>query len=137
MYTLWTEIKKRCYNKNSKTYPHYGGRGITMFAGWKNDYVAFKAYVDEELGPQPSDGHSLDRIDNEGNYAPGNIRWATREEQNRNTRRNVFLTFNGKTQCIAAWDSELGNPPGTLRRRVKDLNWSVERALTTPVRESN
>ena len=82
LYRIWRGINTRCYNKNTKGYENYGGRGIVNF--WKNDIVSFADYITNELGPRPSNKHSLDRIDNNGNYEPENIRWATQKEQCRN-----------------------------------------------------
>lgn len=82
-YKCWQQIKARCLNANHKAYPDYGGRGVTVSPEWVDDFRAFLAYV----GPRPSDQHSLDRFPNHnGNYEPGNVRWATAEEQNNNRR---------------------------------------------------
>lgn len=82
IYNLWRRINNRCYNKNTRGYEWYGGRGITNY--WKDDVVSFVNYILEELGPRPSKKHSLDRIDNDGNYEPGNLRWATYKQQANN-----------------------------------------------------
>jgi hypothetical protein len=81
-YRAWQNMKTRCFNPNFTTYEDYGGRGITVCSQWVNDFPAFLAHV----GPKPSPAHSLDRIDNEGHYEPGNVRWASRSDQNRNRR---------------------------------------------------
>jgi hypothetical protein len=85
LYRLWLRIKARCHNPKSHNYRWYGARGIEVWDGWRHDAGAFIEYVEKELGPRP-DGMSLDRIDNDGNYAPGNIRWATPLDQARNRR---------------------------------------------------
>lgn len=84
-YRLWKTIKAKTLRPTFKDYPYYGARGIMMFAPWINDFPAFAAHIDEVLGPRP-DGGSLDRINNDGNYEPGNLRWATRSEQALNRR---------------------------------------------------
>src|SRR5260370_1427160 len=71
-YRTWRGIKKRCLTTTSPDYPYYGGRGIRMYGPWMDDFVAFMEYVDDELGPRP-DGATLDRINNDGNYEPGNL----------------------------------------------------------------
>lgn len=86
LYRTWSSMKARCYMSSCKSYPHYGGRGITVCQQWKNDFAAFAAYVSGNLGNRP-EKYSIDRINNDGNYEPGNIRWASSSTQNRNQRR--------------------------------------------------
>lgn len=116
-WSAWSSIKTRCYNKNSNTYHKYGGRGIKMCDEWLNSFQAFHDYV----GDKPSLAHSIDRIDNNGNYEPGNVRWATGSQQilNQRVRRNsktgitgvtinpacknkylAYLAFNGKVRLF-------------------------------------
>lgn len=115
-YTIWSGIVKRCNNPKCKIYPYYGGRGISVCTRWFKfeDFLA-------DVGRRPSRSHSLDRYpDQNGNYEPGNVRWATRSEQMRNKRDNRLVTHNGKTLCITAWAEELGMSVHTLRRRVTE-----------------
>ena len=84
-YITWKGIKARCFNKKHERYGDYGGRGITMHKQWKNDFESFHNYMVDELGQKPA-GHSLDRMDNDGNYEPNNLRWATASQQNFNRR---------------------------------------------------
>ena len=84
LYETWVQMKYRCHNKNHPAYSCYGGRGITVCDHWRDSFKAFLA----DMGPKPSNKHSLDRINNDGNYEPSNCRWATRCQQQRNTRMN-------------------------------------------------
>jgi hypothetical protein len=79
-------MKQRCFNPHNKSYKNYGGRGITIFPKWINDYTAFRQYIEQHLGPKPSPEHSIDRINNDGNYEPDNLRWATPPQQGENQR---------------------------------------------------
>jgi len=76
LYGVWYAIKMRCLNKNNKRYSDYGGRGIKIYSSWEKNFSAFRDYIFASLGDKPSEDHSLDRIDNDGNYEPGNLRWA-------------------------------------------------------------
>ncbi len=125
-YHVWCKMLARCLNPNTADYERYGERGIGVCDRWQTSFAAFLS----DMGPRPSLSHSIDRKDNDGNYEPGNCRWATRTEQNRNKRTNRLLTFNGQTKCIAEWAEEVGIHHDTLRARL-NLGWSVERALTT------
>lgn len=89
LYNKWAQIKQRCYNKNNKRYCYYGSRGIKMFSGWIECPEEFINWIETNLGHRP-DGYSLDRIDNDGDYMPGNLRWTTQRTQNKN--RNMFST---------------------------------------------
>ena len=95
-YTRWNRMKDRCYNKNCKAFERYGGRGIVMCKEWKNSSRTFLEYLDEHLGPCP-EGCSLDRVDNDKGYIPGNLRWASAKEQAANRRpppQGKGYTFN-------------------------------------------
>lgn len=128
LHKAWDSIIQRCENPKNKNYARYGGRGISICAEWRHDLLAFHAYV--SLLPHCGDkGYSLDRIDNDGNYEPGNLRWATSKEQQRNTGFNVILTHNGKSQCVSAWAEELGISAHKLRYRIS-RGWPVDRVLS-------
>lgn len=121
-------MKQRCYNTTNHNYPKYGGRGITICNRWLESYQNFF----EDMGEPPTPQHTIDRIDNNGNYEPSNCRWATQKEQNRNYSRNHLLTYNGKTQTIMEWSEEISIKYTTLKERIRVRKWSVEKALTTP-----
>ncbi len=125
----WHVMIARCHNPESQSFPYYGARGITVCRRWRDSFEDFLS----DMGPRPSPEHSLDRFpDQNGNYEPGNVRWATREQQARNMRSNTILAAFGRTQCIAAWSDETGIPQISIIDRVGKLGWSVEEALSTP-----
>lgn len=115
-YGSWNHMKDRCLNKNSDCYHNYGGRGIKIYGPWAKDFLAFYNYI----GERPSKDHSIDRYPNkDGDYEPDNVRWATRAEQNRNHRRNVFITYKGRTMVLKDWATELGINNMTLYHALK------------------
>ena len=123
----WVSMKQRCLNPKKREYPHYGGRGITVCDAWLHSFITFL----NDVGFRPSDKHSLDRIDVNGNYEPSNVRWATQQQQTDNTRTVRMVTINGKTKSISAWERHFGLPKGTVRRREVS-GWSIEEAIKTP-----
>lgn len=125
-YHSWVNARTRCYNKNSIDYPRYGGRGITMCKEW-NSLVAFMA----DMGPKP-DGHTLDRIDTNGNYEPRNCRWADWKTQQRNRRNNKVITASGRTCCIAKHAEVSNIPRNTIESRIR-RGWTENDAATVPV----
>ena len=127
-WTAWVNMNQRCHQAAYRYYGEYGGRGITVCDDWRNSFSSFLS----DMGEKPSAAHSIDRIDNNGNYCPENCRWATRHEQARNTRRNRLLTLNGETMCLAEWVDRVGIHQKTITGRL-NRGWSDERALTTPV----
>lgn len=130
---IWYKIKSRCSNINNDVYHHYGGRGITICEEWRND---FKTFYEWAMKNGYADNLTIDRIDVNGNYCPENCRWVEFKEQMNNTRRNRFLTFKGETKTVAQWSEELSIKPATLYTRL-NKGWSVEKTLTTPVKEIN
>lgn len=121
-YECWCGMRKRCTDPKSKSWPDYGGRGI----GFCDRWLSFENFL-ADMGDRPS-GRTLERKDNDGHYCKENCVWASRKEQNRNTRRNRFLTSNGKTQTLSAWAEDLGVNHTTILRRLKG-GWSVDRAV--------
>ena len=121
-------MKARCLNTNAPNYTSYGGRGITICERWMS-FVNFLA----DMGERPP-GTSLDRIDNDRDYCPDNCRWATPRQQSRNTRIARLITFNGETMRVVEWAERLGLNEYIIRSRLK-YGWSVERALTRPVKK--
>ena len=127
-YSSWNSLKDRCLNPNRKGFATYKDRGVCD--RWIKSFENF--YLD--MGPRPSLKHTIDRINNSKGYSPENCRWALPPQQARNKTNNVNLTFQGKTQCLADWAEELDINPITLHARIRRYGWSVERALTTPVK---
>ena len=135
LYALFTGIKVRCYCETDMHYPAYGGRGIKMADEWKDDFWAFANYL-ESLPHYGEKGYSIDRIDVNGNYEPGNVRWATAKEQANNRRSGSLVTAFGKTQTISEWADEVGMNYYTLWSRIYGSGWDAEKALTTPIDKS-
>lgn len=129
IYWSWQQMKRRCLNKNCHAYPAYGGRGIKVCDRWMNSFENFL----EDMGERPKD-KSLDRIDNDGNYEPGNCRWATKSQQNRNMRKCMKIEFKGQTKDAYEWGELYGLDGETILKRIKAGGWSIEKALTTPHR---
>lgn len=136
IYAQWSSIVQRCTNPNCKEYRYYGGREdhpIQICDEWRNSFESFRDYM-SQLPNYGEDGYSIDRVDNNDDYKPGNVRFATKEQQSQNTRQNHMLTFNGKTQGVSAWGRETGLGHQTISKRLL-RGWSVELALTTPRRK--
>lgn len=125
----WEGAKQRCTNPHNHQWLQYGGRGIKVCERWLNSFENFLA----DVGHRPP-GMTLDRIDVNGDYEPGNCRWATPKEQSNNRRDCVLMTYQRKTQTMTQWARELGINQNALWMRVNYRGWSVERALSTPVR---
>lgn len=128
----WCGIVERCTDPACHAWHNYGGRGITLHPEWLEDFEAFYAY----LGQAPTPLHTVERINNDGNYVPGNVRWATRTEQCRNKRNNRLLTFRGERRTLMEWSELLGIDRKTVSCRIDRFGWSIERALTTPPRKT-
>lgn len=126
-YRSWCAMKQRCENSSNADYALYGGRGIRVAPEWRDDFVVFLAHV----GPRPK-GTSLDRIDNERGYEPGNVRWATASEQSSNRRHIVRLTVRGTTGSLSQLARAFGVSYGKVWQRINRDGWSVERALLAP-----
>lgn len=128
-YTTWTQMKQRCLNPRHFSYHDYGGRGISICAEWRLSFAAFL----RDVGPRPSGGYSIDRIDYDGNYEPGNVRWATATQQNRNRRSVKMLTISGITKPLIEWAEISGRNIHTIRGRLH-YGWTPEEAVFRPLR---
>lgn len=130
IYQIWSSMLKRCNNQNATNYARYGGRGISVCKQWHS----FEFFL-KDMGDRPFDGAQIDRIDNNGNYKPGNCRWVTPKENNRNTRRNKSIdTPSGKMPLFAAEEIS-GIPASVIRNRIYELKWPTERLFDpiTPI----
>lgn len=128
-FSIWAKMRDRCKpGMGGKSRENYAGRGITVCDRWQS----FENFL-ADMGPCPSPKHSLDRINNDGNYEPGNVRWATALEQGRNKRNNIRLEWAGMEMCLSEWCEKAGMPYTTVNARLKKA-WPWPQALYTPVR---
>ena len=118
LYGTWKGIKRRCLNTNAPNYKHYGGRGITICEEWRNDFQAFYDYV-SKLEHFGEEGYTLDRINNDGNYEPNNLRWADRATQARNRRNNTYVKYNGEKMILTDASEKSGIGRKTLYHRLQ------------------
>jgi hypothetical protein len=114
-YAAWDHMKQRCNNPSNHNFKNYGARGIKVCDSWTNSFEQFIA----DMGPAPSDNHSLDRIDNNGNYEPGNCKWSTFKEQQENRTNNIYVEFNGLNLTLSEWSKRTGIPKTTISGRIK------------------
>lgn len=128
-YVAWQSMLARCYRTASSSYKDYGGRGIKVCKRWRNSFENFLA----DVGRKPSPKHTLEREDNDSDYCPSNVIWATRKQQASNRRTTCFFTLNGMKKSVGAWADELGVNASALRMRRK-RGWSDKKALTTSVK---
>ncbi len=125
-YSVWCAIKARCFNKAVRSYKDYGQRGITMCEEWRNDFGTFL----RDVGPRPTKRHSIDRFpNNDGHYEPGNVRWATRLQQNQNKRSNRLFIHNGEVQSLKVLCRSLRLNYKLTHQRIYRYHWSLERAF--------
>jgi hypothetical protein len=122
-YVTWTLMKRRCYNKNDKSFTDYGGRGIKVCDRWLGDNGFINFFGD--MGVKPTKNHTLDRYPNvNGDYAPDTCRWATQSEQCRNKRNNRRLTYNGETKLMVEWANLLNTKSANITTLLKRRDFS-------------
>lgn len=130
LYSIWSQMVRRCYDERCDKYSLYGARGISVCDEWKDDYVAFREWANLNGYEKRL---SIDRIDVNGNYTPANCRWATQKTQSNNTRRNVFIEYNGEKKTLSEWAEFAGIPYKTFYYRMRK-GWEIDRAINTPLR---
>lgn len=126
-YVAWHAMWQRCTDATRKDYSRYGGRGINVCSRWER----FEAFL-SDMGERPSPSHSIDRINNSGDYEPGNCRWATIIQQARNKRNNRLITHDGRTATVAEWAEITGICRSTINSRLRD-GWEPATAVSTPL----
>lgn len=131
-YRTWRRIKNRCLNPHNNSYPIYGGRGITVCESWLNSFEKFLS----DMGRAPSPKHSIDRKNNDGNYEPGNCRWATARMQNNNSSNCVFIEMDGLKLSVAEWARKFNVSYMLVYKRLR-RKWSLIDALSTPSKSTS
>lgn len=121
---IWSHMRQRCGNSNDRAFANYGGRGIAVCERWQS----FTQFL-QDMGECP-EGRSIDRIDNDGDYEPGNCRWATAKEQANNRRSTRWIVYRGERKTLKQWSEETGLGCDTIKERLNS-GWSIKDALTT------
>jgi len=125
-YGVWCAMHSRCYNPNNKSYKHYGARGIEVCERWHR----FENYI-SDMGARPIEGHSIDRIDVNGDYSPENCRYASAKTQANNTRKTIYMEIDGQTKPLTEWAEIFNIKSATVRNRLRK-GWADRDALTKP-----
>jgi len=125
-YNSWRAMHERCKNKKYRRFDLYGGRGIKVCERW----ATFQNFI-ADMGPKPTPKHSIDRIDGDGNYEPSNCRWATQQEQVRNSSVIREIAFDGETKILSDWNGHNGLPANVICKRLL-RGWSTDSAMTVP-----
>ena len=135
IYHVWRNMKERCYNPKNKRYKDYGGRGIIVCKEWCDDFSNFYNWaISSGYNPNAEFGEcTLDRINVNGNYEPNNCRWVTNKEQQNNRQNNHYIPYNGEIRTLTEWAELYNINPRTLNYRINQSNWSIEKALETPI----
>lgn len=128
-YRIWGSMIQRCANHKNCNYKNYGAKGIKVCDSWLN----FSNFI-KDMGERPTKKHSIDRINNDGDYTPENCEWRTTKQQRNNTSRNVFYTYKGETLTSRQWSERIGGSKNVFDQRVNKLGWSIESAIETPVK---
>ncbi|WBF81889.1 hypothetical protein [Staphylococcus virus vB_SurM-PSU6] len=130
LHTIYRSMKARCYSVKNINYSNYGGKGIEICDEWLEDFMNFYNWAHNN---GYKDDLTIDRIDSNGNYEPGNCRWVDYKTQSRNRNYNKLLKFQGKELCVTEWSDLTGIASGTIHSRLR-MGWSIEKTLSTPVK---
>lgn len=131
IYTIWLLMKERCFNYKRREYKDYGGRGIKVCSEW----LDATKFIEWALNNGYTEGLTIDRIDNNGNYEPNNCRWVDRETQANNKRNNRLITYKGETKTITQWAKEHGLTYYIVKKRIDNYGWTFEKAITEPINQ--
>lgn len=129
-YYTWQAMKRRCSSPSDKRYEDYGGRGISVCTRWQESYEAFLA----DMGLPPSKSHQIERLDNDGDYEPGNCEWVLREQNGRNKRNNRVIEADGRSLTLVEWAEDTGLKREAIAARLK-RGWTPEEALNLTPRK--
>ena len=135
---VYSNMKSRCYNPHCNCYHNYGGRGITICDEWlngKDGKSGFECFYEWSLNNGYQKGLSIDRVNNDLGYSPSNCQYTDLKTQANNTRQNINVTYQGKTQTLVQWCEELGLKYSAIRSRITDYGWTPEEAFTRPLKE--
>lgn len=131
LYQVWAKMKSRCYDKNSKSYHNYGGRGIIVCDGWLSISTAFIEWAKDNGWAK---GLEIDRINNDGNYEPSNCHFVTRKVNTRNRRKAIYYEYKGESKRLYEWSEISGIPYPRLENRIRTKKWTIAKAIETPVK---
>jgi hypothetical protein len=132
MRNTWNKMKSRCYDPSNQNFRYYGARGIQVCQRWLESFEAFV----EDMGPRPTASHRLDRINNDGNYEPGNVKWSSPKESILNRRYTVWITIEGQTKSASDWAREYGIDTCYVAQRIR-RGMDPVLAVKTPVRHKS
>lgn len=137
IYKIWRGMKSRCSKEDTGTnsWEEYGGRGIRVCQEWDNEETGFENFKKWSYENGYEDTLTIDRIDVNKNYSPNNCKWATLKEQGRNKRNNRMIEYKGEVKCLSEWSDIFNIKSSTISKRIDKYKWSVDKALTTPVKK--